>query len=192
MWKPVVYLAILGLANAAKPASPNQGHAEQVKGATNPGGKPAVVSNSNTQSNQQHNPRVDGNSKPIPQVNPQVYPVVLPRTGASVAVMQLPGLVQPAAGQAVAFRMIEMNPGLRFGPGHQIMGARQLEMGHSRVHSFFDALLIVMCIAAVMALVYIHRSRPPAPREIVSKLSSSYELHPTGAYGSFKNESAIL
>ncbi len=107
-----------------------------------------------------------------------------------VQIVQIPGLVQPASGSAIPFRIVEIQPGVRVAvaspPGSNP------SQGHSRLHAFFDLALIIFCIGAVLALLYTHRSRTSASSARGKRLSSGFELLPAGVYGSVKHEAAVL
>ena len=200
-WKLILCLSILSHVCASVQKSPANVK-NQATGVSNAASKPAAVANPQA-GKTAAKPAVAANAhagaqaaKPAPKPNAhpavvQPQPVKVVYAGTPVSVVPIPGLVQPAGGQAVAVRIMEIRPGLRIIPGSEVIQYPATE--HSRSHAFFDFLLIVMCVAAVVGLVYLHKSRPAAPVQTTTKLSSSsYELLPTGSYGSFKNEVAYL
>jgi hypothetical protein len=56
----------------------------------------------------------------------------------------------------------------------------------------FDIFLIALCIGTIWALIHLNKNRRVMPRASTMKLSSAFELFPTGTYGSLKSEAAIL
>ena len=118
---------------------------------------------------------------------PVAHPVNIP-------IIQLPGIVQPAAGQGMVFQVVAVAPAAKPAAPAKVASPHPAVRHDTKssAHMLFDMLLIALCLGTIVALIYLHSSRPPVPRAVTTKLSSSYELLPTGTYGSLKNDAAIL